>query len=151
MFRGVSHITIDDKGRMAIPTRHREQLAQYCNGQLVITVDPDYCLLLYPFPDWEEIERKLIRLPSLDRRARSLQRLLVGHATEVELDRNGRILLPQPLRQFADLNRRAVLIGQGNKLELWDESRWHECCQQWLAEYDRDDAELSDGLGSLSL
>ncbi|HYW93675.1 MAG TPA: division/cell wall cluster transcriptional repressor MraZ [Gammaproteobacteria bacterium] len=151
MFRGLTNITIDTKGRMAIPSRHREPLQHCCDGQLVVTVDPDHCLLLYPFPDWEEIERKLVRLPSLKPKARSLQRLLLGYATELEIDGHGRILLPQPLRQFAELDRRAVLIGQGNKLELWDEERWNRCSQDWLAAYEAGDADLSAELESLSL
>ncbi len=136
---------------MAIPSRHREQLNECCDGQLVVTVDPDHCLLLYPLPDWEEIERKLVRLPALNTRARSLQRLLVGYATDLDLDGHGRVLLPQPLRQFAELDRRAVLIGQGNKLELWDEERWNRCRQDWLAAYEAGDADLSAELESLSL
>ena len=86
---------------------------QRCDGHLVATVDKDYCLLLYPLPDWEEIERKLMRLPSLDKRARRLQRLMVGHATEVDVDGHGRILLSRELREFAGLERQAVLLGPG--------------------------------------
>lgn len=151
MFRGASSVTLDTKGRMAIPARHREQLLEYCNGRLVVTVDPDYCLLIYPFPDWENIERELKRLPSLDRKARALQRLLLGHATELDLDSHGRILLPPLLRQFATLDRRAILTGQGNKFELWDEDRWHQCREQWLAEYEGELGGLSPALESLSL
>jgi len=79
----------------------------------VVTVDKDQCLLVYPMPDWEEIERKLMKLPSFDPRARRLQRLMVGHATELDLDAQGRVLLPSNLREFASLTRDAVLIGQG--------------------------------------
>lgn len=151
MFRGVNHITLDAKGRMAMPTRYRDRLQDRCAGQLVVTIDPDHCLLLYPLPEWEEIERKLVRLPSLNKQARRLQRLLIGHATECQLDSNGRVLLPPPLREFAGLARHAVLIGQGNKFELWDEQTWNERRDSWLAEEDADDLELSDVLGSLSL
>lgn len=150
MFRGVNNITLDAKGRMAMPTRYRERLQERCDGQLVITVDRDHCLLLYPLPEWEEIERKLVRLPSLNKQARRLQRLLIGHATECQLDGNGRVLLPPPLREFASLNRQAVLIGQGNKFELWDEQVWTERRDVWLAEED-DELEMPDELGSLSL
>ena len=101
MFRGVTKVTLDAKGRLAIPTRYREKLISRCDGQTVVTVDRDYCLLIYPYPDWEEIERKLIRLPSLNKQARRLQRLMVGHATELELDGNGRILISKELREFA--------------------------------------------------
>ena len=101
MFRGATKVTLDAKGRLAIPTRYRERLASRCDGQLVATVDRDYCLLIYPQPDWEEIERKLVRLPSLNKQARRLQRLMVGYATEIEIDGHGRILLSRELRDFA--------------------------------------------------
>lgn len=151
MFRGAHSITIDPKGRFAMPAKHRDCLAEYCAGHVVITIDPDHCLLLYPLPDWEEIENKLKRLHNLDRRARSLQRLLLGHATELELDSHGRILLPPLLREFATLDRKAMLIGQGNKFELWDEDRWNSNRDQWLAEYAAQDLSLSADLESLSL
>lgn len=151
MLRGVNNVSLDSKGRMAMPTRYRDLLSERCDGQLVVTVDVDHCLLLYPLPDWEEIERKLNRLPSLNKQARRLQRLMVGHATEVSLDGNGRILLPGPLREFASLTRRAVLLGQGNKFELWDEETWSARREEWL-KADQDDAlELPVELESLSL
>lgn len=149
MFRGVTHLALDSKGRLAIPTRYREQLERQCDGQMVLTVDRDHCLLLYPLSDWEEIERKLVRLPSFNRQARKLQRLLIGHATECELDGSGRILVPPPLREFADLEKAVVLIGQGNKFELWSEARWTERRNAWLAE--DDDGEMPDEMGSFSL
>ena len=149
MFRGATKVTLDAKGRLAIPTRYRERIAARCGGQLVATVDRDYCLLIYPFPDWEEIERKLVRLPSLNKKARRLQRLMVGYATEVDLDGHGRILLPRELREFAGLERQAILIGQGNKLELWDEDSWNEKRDEWLG--DDDETDLPGELESLSL
>jgi len=151
MFRGPTKVTLDAKGRLAIPTRYRERLAARCDGHLVVTVDRDYCLLIYPLPDWEEIERKLVRLPALERKARRLQRLMVGHATEVELDGHGRILLSKELREFAGLEKHTVLIGQGNKFELWDEERWNEKRDSWLADEEGDELPLSAELESLSL
>ena len=150
MFRGVNNITMDAKGRMAMPTRYRDRLHERCDGQLVITVDRDHCLLLYPLPEWEEIERKLVRLPSFNKQSRRLQCLLIGHATECQLDANGRVLLPPPLREFASLNRQAVLIGQGNKFELWDEQIWNERRDVWLAEED-DELDMPEELDALSL
>jgi MraZ protein len=150
VFRGVSQLSLDAKGRMAMPARHRERLVECCGGQLVITVDPDRCLLLYPLPEWEEIERKLNRLPNLNKQARRLQRLLIGHATESELDGSGRILLPPPLRDFAGLDKQVVLIGQLNKFELWDETTWSERREAWLAEQDGEGG-LPPELESLSL
>jgi MraZ protein len=126
MFRGANKLTLDSKGRMVMPTRYRERLQERCGGKLVITVDKDQCLLIYPTPDWEEIERKVMRLPSSNPRSRRLQRLMVGHATELELDAQGRVLLPSNLREFGALTRDAMLIGQGLHFELWDETRWND-------------------------
>ncbi len=150
MFRGVNVLNLDAKGRIAMPTRYREQLVEQCASKLVVTVDRDHCLLIYPFPDWEEIERKLVKLPSFNKQARSLQRLLVGHATESDMDAQGRILLAPPLRQFAQLEKRVVLIGQGNKFEVWDEQTWNKNCEAWFAE-DKDGGEMPPELESLSL
>ncbi len=149
MFRGATKVTLDAKGRFAIPTRYRERLAALCEGRLVVTVDRDYCLLLYPFPEWEEIERKLVALPSLIKQARRLQRLMVGYATELDIDGHGRILLPRELREFAGLERQAILLGQGNKFELWDEESWNEKRDSWLNA--DDDVDLPAELESLSL
>jgi MraZ protein len=151
MFRGVNTISLDGKGRLAIPTRYRDAIARACNGQLVVTVDRDHCLLLYPHPEWEEIERKVVKLPSFNKQAQKLKRLLIGHATECELDGSGRILLPPPLREFAGLNKDVVLIGQGNKFEIWDEGAWNVKRAEWLAEGDEDDGKLPPDLESLSL
>lgn len=150
MFRGASKVTLDAKGRMAIPTRYRGRLEERCDNQLVVTVDRDYCLLVYPLPEWEEIERRLVRLPTLNRQARRLQRLMVGYATEVELDGHGRILLSRELREFAGLDRQAMLIGQGNRFELWDENRWTERRDAWLEEESADEGGLTAELESLS-
>jgi len=133
MFRGANKLTLDAKGRMVMPTRYRERLQERCGGKLVVTVDKDQCLLIYPLPDWEEIERKLMRLPTLNPQARRLQRLMVGHATDLELDGHGRVLLPPKLREFGLLTRDAMLIGQGLRFELWDEARWNERRDEWLA------------------
>jgi MraZ protein len=132
VFRGVTNVTLDAKGRVAVPTRYRERLLERGGNNLVVTVDSGHILLLYPLPEWEQVEAKLNSLPTTNARARQLQRLLVGHATEVELDGAGRLLLPLPLREFAALDKRVVLIGQGNKFELWDEARWLQQREQWL-------------------
>ncbi|MDH3842048.1 MAG: division/cell wall cluster transcriptional repressor MraZ [Chromatiales bacterium] len=150
MFRGANKVTLDAKGRMAIPTRYRERIADLCEGRLVVTVDRDYCLLLYPLPEWEDIEHKLVRLPTLNRQARRLQRLMIGYASEVELDGHGRILLPKELREFGGLTRQAILIGQGNRFELWDEIRWNERRDEWLSEEATEADGLPDELESLS-
>jgi len=149
VFRGATKVTLDAKGRLAIPTRHRERIAVRSDGQLVVTVDKGQCLLIYPLPDWEEIERKLVRLPSLHKRTREMQQIMVGYATEVDIDGHGRILLSRELREFAGLDRSAVLIGQGHRFELWDEERWNEKRDAWLKS--DDDGELPPELESLSL
>jgi MraZ protein len=125
MFRGENKVTLDAKGRLAMPTRYREGLVEDAAGQMVVTIDhAERCLLIYALPDWEEIERKLSKLPALDPLARSLQRLMIGHASDVELDSAGRVLIPPNLREYAGLTRDVVLSGQGTRFELWDEALW---------------------------
>jgi len=148
VFRGATKVSLDAKGRMAIPTRYRERLAARCDGEIVVTVDKDHCLLVYPLPDWEELERKLVRLPSMNKVARNIVRIMVGYATEVDMDGSGRILVSRELRDFAGLDKTAMLIGQGNKFELWDEESWIEKRDAWLA--GDDDGELPADLESIS-
>jgi MraZ protein len=128
MFRGATPIALDGKGRLAIPTKYRDMLMQRCGGRLVLTQDPSACLLLYPLPDWEPIEERLNKLPSFDEISRRMQRLLVGSATSLEMDSAGRILLPSLLRDRARLERDVVMIGQGNKFEIWNEAAWNAEC-----------------------
>jgi MraZ protein len=133
LFRGVSELVLDAKGRLAIPARHREGLAANGNGHIVITADHGGCLLIYPVATWEPLQAQLMALSSFDATIRSLQRLLVGHADDVELDAAGRILVPPALRRYAGLEKRVVLVGQGQKLELWDEIRWQAQIAQTIA------------------
>ena len=151
MFRGVQHINMDAKGRLAMPARQREPLLSECGGQVVVTIDTQSaCLAIYPLPEWERIEREIQGLPALKPAVKRFQRLMLGYATDLELDGNGRMLLPQPLREYARLEKKVVLVGQGNKLELWSESLW-------LAERDQAlqdsglEAELPEELMSLTL
>ena len=125
MFRGVTQLSLDAKGRLAIPARYRGGLMSFCEGRLIVTVDPSKCLLIYPQPAWQPIEQKLNNLSSFNPKIRSLQRLLVGNASDVEMDTTGRILVSPPLRQFAGLSKDVVLVGQGAKFELWDEEQWN--------------------------
>jgi MraZ protein len=118
---------------------------------MVMTVDREHSLLLYPLPTWEDIERKLIKLPSLDKQARRLQRLLIGHATECELDTQGRVLVSPPLREFAELDKKVVMIGQGNKFEIWNDQVWAVKRDQWFEEENAEEGDLSPELGALSL
>ena len=133
MFRGVTHLALDNKGRLAVPAKHRAGLIGETEGRLVLTADPGHCLLLYPQAEWEPIQARLMALSSFNERIRSLQRLLVGHADDVDLDGAGRILVPPALRQYAALDKHVVLVGQGNKFELWDEARWTEQTAQAIA------------------
>jgi MraZ protein len=127
VFRGVTHLALDAKGRLAVPAKHRDRLAgAHADGArgLVVTADPSRCLLIYTRAAWEPIQTRLLSLSSFDERLRGLQRLLVGHADDVDMDGAGRVLIPPALRQYAGLDHRVVLVGQGNKFELWDEARW---------------------------
>lgn len=151
VFRGINNLAIDAKGRMAMPARYRDRLQETCGGRLVVTVDRDRCLLVYPLAEWELIEAQLVSLPSLNKQARLLQRLLIGHATEVELDSQGRILLPNMLRDYAGLDKKIVLIGQGKKFEIWDEQIWNDNQNAWLQEAESDDSDMPSALENLSL
>ena len=151
MFRGAAKITLDDKGRVVVPARYRERLLERSQGQLVVTVNLDgECLLIYPLNDWEQVERRIMELPTFNEDSRRLQRIMVGHATDLALDGHGRMLLPPELRELAKLNRHAVLIGQGARCELWEEARWNERRDVWL-KTQASPASLPAGLDSLSL
>ena len=142
---------MDAKGRLAMPARQREPLLSQCEGQIVATIDTQsHCLVIYPLPEWERIEQDIQNLPALKPAVKRFQRLMLGYATDLELDSSGRMLLPQPLRDYAQLDKKLVLVGQGKKLELWAE-------ELWLAERDQaleeagPDAELPEELMSLTL
>lgn len=124
MFQGAALLNLDSKGRLSIPAKHRDMLLAHCAGQLVMTADADGCLLLYPQPEWQPIREKLMQLSAFNPRIRALQRFLVGHAEDVVMDAAGRVLISSTLRSYASLDKRVMLVGQGNKFELWDESRW---------------------------
>ncbi|MBA1276944.1 MULTISPECIES: division/cell wall cluster transcriptional repressor MraZ [Pseudomonadaceae] len=126
MFRGANAISLDAKGRLAMPSRYRDELVSRCEGQLIITIDAvDRCLCIYPLPEWEQIEAKLRELPSLNEESRRLQRLLIGNAVDLEMDGSGRVLVPPRLREYAGLDKRAMLVGQLNKFSLWNEDDWN--------------------------
>ena len=134
-----------------MPARQREPLQSESAGHVVVTIDTQSsCLAIYPLPEWERIEKEIQDLPALKPAVKRFQRLMLGYATDLELDGSGRLLLPQPLRDYAQLDKKLVLVGQGNKLELWSESLW-------LAERDQAlqdsglEAELPEELMSLTL
>jgi MraZ protein len=154
VFRGPNEVKIDQKGRIVIPSHYRERL--YSNNQaiVVLTIDTEaHCLLIYPLLEWEQIEEKLAMLPSFKPAARRIQRLLLGHATDVEMDSQGRILIPMLLREYAKLSTKgqAILVGQGKKFELWDKVHWNTCRQQWLQEECMKDSALPDEINNISL
>jgi MraZ protein len=135
MFRGISSATLDSKGRMALPARFREPVIVTAAGKLVVTIDMrERCLLMYPLPEWETVQEKLEGLSNIRPDARLLQRLLIGHATDLELDGSGRMLLPTMLREYASLTKGLVLVGQGNKIEIWADAAWKSRMQDWLSD-----------------
>lgn len=152
MFRGLSNLTLDAKGRLAIPTRHRDRLSEPGRGVVVVTLNPlDRCLWIYPLPEWELVESKLMELSDFDRQSRRTKQIMRGHATECELDAQGRILLPPGLREFAALTRDVVLLGQGNKFELWDLEHWNRQCDEWLQSLGTDASPPAEALRNLAL
>jgi len=151
MFRGISTISIDPKGRLAMPSKYRDSIVETAAGQIVVTVDhTDKCLLVYPMDQWVKVEQTLMSLPNMNRRVRNMQRLILGHAAELELDAQARILLPAPLREYASLDKRAVLVGQANKLELWDADIWDVARESWLLEA-QEDNEANEVLNQVSM
>ena len=146
MFLGSHAINMDAKGRMAIPARTRETLAAACDGNIVVTAHTEErCLLVYPEPQWQEILPKIEELPSFNKVARRAKRLLIGYACPLQLDANGRILVPPTLRDYAGLEKKIMLVGQGKRLELWSEDRW----TTWLDDASVDE-EMPEEMQSLS-
>lgn len=131
MFRGLARLNLDNKSRLAVPAKFRDELVAQCEGRLVITVDyPSPCLLIFPEPEWGPMEEKLMGFSSLNRHIRELQRRIVGHADKAPMDGAGRILVPPALREYAGLDKRVVLVGQGRKFELWSEDGWAQQLEQ---------------------
>ena len=151
MFRGLNKICLDTKGRITFPVRHKESLSLLSSNLLICTIDQDHCLLLYPFKYWVQIEKQIMELPTLNPTSRRLQRLMVGHAAELEMDRHGRILIPKELRTFAKLRKQVMLVGQGKKFELWNYDDWNKGREKWLSTKDVDLSSLPSELETLSL
>jgi MraZ protein len=134
-----------------MPARYRDAIAAENAGQVVVTVDhTDRCLLIYPLNEWLKVEQTLMSLPNMNRRVRNMQRLILGHASEHELDAQGRMLLPAPLREYAGLGKKAVLVGQMNKFELWDADAWFSARDAWVEEAQDDDGD-DDVLNQVSM
>ncbi|MDR3213395.1 MAG: division/cell wall cluster transcriptional repressor MraZ [Azoarcus sp.] len=132
MFQGASALSLDAKGRLAVPAKHREALTSE-DGQVVITAHPHGCLLVYPVPAWTPIRDQVLRAPGLDPRAALLKRLLVGYAEDETLDGAGRVLIAPSLRQYAGLEKKVWLVGQGSHFELWADAKWQRQQQDMMA------------------
>jgi len=148
VYLGSYAINMDAKGRLAIPGKVRDTLMDDCGGSLVVTAHTEErCLLIYPEPQWRELLPRIEALPNINRKASRMQRLLLGYATSLEVDEsNGRVLLPPTLREYAGLEKKLMLVGQGKKLELWSESNWFD----YLDAGDEDDS-APDEVLALSL
>lgn len=152
MFRGTSAITLDSKSRITIPTKYREELLSDCQGKMVCTIDVQQpCLLLYPLPEWEEIELKLSELSSTVPQERLFKQLVLGNATDCDMDKSGRLLINGLLRQHADLEKSVTLVGQLNRFEIWSESAWISQMQEGISKIQAGEIELTDRLLDLSL
>ncbi len=152
MIRGATSLNLDSKGRLAIPTRYRDAIVSRCEGKMVVTVNntKEHCLWLYPIDEWDKVEEKIVALPSFNSDHQKLKRFLLGYASEVDMDGSGRILLPAPLREFAMMTKSILLVGQGNKFEIWSEELWAARRSQWLQE-EFDTESLSVEMEQLSL
>jgi MraZ protein len=148
MFQGETAITIDDKGRLTIPTSYRDLVADACANRLVITYNPfdAGCLWIFPYAEWEQVRDQVNALPSVKAVHRALQMKLVGAASIVEPDGAARILLPASQRAAAGLEKKAVLLGMGNKFELWSEQAHLAKIRQTIGEED-----ISDDMAELRL
>ncbi len=152
MFRGCSKLSVDNKGRLGIPSKYRDRIVGLCDGQLILTLNPlDRSLWLYPLPEWEMIEAKLAELSDFDKQGRRTKQMMRGYATDCLLDGQGRILIPPELREYAALGKQVIVLGQGNKFEIWDSQSWESVRESWLDELEQDSDGHSDALKSLSL
>ena len=152
MFRGFNTISLDNKGRLAVPSRYRELISVQSENQLVITLNPlDRSLWLYPLPEWELIEDKLATLSDFDKQSRRTKQMMRGYASDCQLDGQGRILVPKELRAYAELEKQGVILGQGNKFEIWNEKAWEAQRDEWLQSVGDESAPTPDALQELSL
>ena len=148
MFQGATALSLDVKGRLAVPARHREALVEASGGQLVLTAHPHRCLLLYPQTAWAPIRDKLLAASSFNPQSAAIKRLLVGNAREETPDAAGRLLIAPELRQFAQLEKTVYLVGQGSHFEIWSEAGWQQQQDVFSA---MGDGQLPPGLEDLAL
>ncbi|MBI1396485.1 MAG: division/cell wall cluster transcriptional repressor MraZ [Betaproteobacteria bacterium] len=147
VFQGASELSLDAKGRLAIPTRHRDGLQSSPGRKLVLTAHPHRCLLLYPAQAWEPIRARVMAFSSFDPQASLWKRMLLGYADEAELDTAGRLLISPALRKFASLDRQVMMAGQGSHFEIWDSAAW----EAQIARLDSESGGLPPGLETFSL
>lgn len=151
LFRGANAITLDAKGRLTMPARYRDEFVARSAGQLVITLGvTSPCLSIYTLDSWAEVEAKVLKLPSIRPDSSRLQRLLIGNAVDIELDSHGRFVVPPLLRSQCKLDKRVMLVGQLNKLQLWDEDAWQSVMAEDLLAFQQPGA-LPDDLQDLIL
>ena len=123
VFQGASALALDGKGRITVPVRHRDVLLALAQGQLTLTKHPDGCLLVFPRPAWEVFRDRLMTLPMS---AEGWRRIFLGNAVDVEIDGSSRVLVSPELRAAAGLTKDVMLLGMGQRLELWDAARYAE-------------------------
>ena len=133
MFHSVNQIKVDGKGRIALPTRFREELDERCGGSMMVTVNltGERCLWLYPMDEWDQVAKKVNALSSFKPQHAKLKRYFIGYASNVSLDKTGRLLLPPSLREFAHIDKEACIVGQGQKFEIWNATDWNAGCLDW--------------------
>lgn len=148
MFQGATSLSLDAKGRMTIPARHRDALFKAGDGHLVMTAHPHRCLLLYPAPDWEPIRARILAAPALEPQSAKLKRLFVGFAVDLEMDASGRVLVSPELRSYAGLDKDVWMIGQGSHFEIWSDAGWKQQQEEIFALGDK---LLPPGLENLAL
>ncbi len=148
MYRGATLLNLDGKNRFAVPTKYREHLIIESNGAIVITAHPHGCLLLYPKDAWIPIQFKIMQLSSFDKKSSGLQRLLVGYAEDNNVDTTGRLLISQVLREFANISKTIMFVGQGTHFEIWSQELWTQEISKVSL---NDDSELPQELGGFAL
>ena len=152
MLRGTTAINLDAKGRLTMPMSYRELVTVDGESKLVVTIDiKRSCLMLYPLSQWKPIEDKLSQLSDFDPQEATIKNLILGNANDCEMDKNGRILLPAPLRTHANLEKKLMLIGKVNKFELWSQDNWDAQVQADLALAKSIDFSQSSRLKELAL
>jgi MraZ protein len=143
MFIGEYSYSVDDKKRLAVPSRFRSEL----KGKVVVTRGLDKCLFIYPLKVWGELAEKLGSLPIGEASTRSFTRLMLAGAIDVDVDKQGRILIPDYLKEYAGIKRNVVIAGLYNRLEIWDEARWEE----YKSGAEKNSEEIAEQLGKLGV